>query len=284
MPRITLTLAFALLVLVALLAIGPLIGIGDDLNAFLTIFSGIAFALVHGSAAMGWRNVLIFLTITIIVSFSSEAIGVATGLVFGRYYYTDHLGPKLLGVPLFIQMAYSAMGYASMMTARVILGVNGESPKRWSLLAVSLVGACVMVAWDVVMDPYQSTVGGDWIWQDGGPYFGIGLHNFAGWFVTVFAFMFLYQLAASHLPERALPPGLAGSRIFWSQPVLYYAFIALSIILVPWVGGVSLPYASPQNYDGTLDQLVNSLTLIAVFAMGTPVVIALSRLLTSKPR
>ena len=183
-----------------------------------------------------------------------------------------------------IQLAYSAMGYASLMTARAILGTTGISPKRWSLLAVSLVGAFIMAAWDVSMDPFQSTVGGDWIWQDGGPYFGIGLHNYVGWFVTVFAFMFVYQLCASFLPERVSSPALARSRLFWSQPVLYYAFIALGVLLVPCVGGVSLPYASPENYQGSVDSLVSSLALITFFVMGTPVTIALSRIAMDEPR
>ncbi len=268
----------------ALLALGPVIGLSNDLNAIVTIVSGVAFVLVHGSAALGWRNLVVFLVITIIISFSAEAVGVATGWVFGRYYYTDNLGPKLLGVPLMIQLAYTAVGYASLMAARAILGTTGRSPQRSSLLAVSLVGAFIMVAWDVSMDPLQSTVSGDWIWQDGGPYFGIGLHNYVGWFATVFAFMFVYQLCASFLPERILVPALADSRLFWSQPVLYYAFVALGIILVPWVGGVSLPYASPGNYQGSVDSLVNSLALIAFFVMGTPVAIALSRIFTDEPR
>lgn len=282
MPRLISTATALLLAVVALMAFGPLLGISDGLNAFLTLFAGFAFLLIHGSIALGWRNVIAFLVITIAFSFSSEALGVATGWVFGSYHYTDNLGFKLLGVPPMIQVAYASMGYASLMMARIILRVVGESPSRWSLLPVCVVGAFVMVAWDVVMDPYQSTVGGDWIWKEGGPYFGIGLHNYVGWFATVFGFMFLYQLYASFYPER--PSELARSRLFWSQAVLYYAFIALSIILVPWVGGVDLPYASPGNYDGPVPVLANSLTLIAIFAMGTPVVIALSSLMMDRGR
>ncbi|MEO8205614.1 MAG: carotenoid biosynthesis protein [Chthoniobacterales bacterium] len=279
MQRFVLPVAFLLLAIVAVLIFGPQLGISDTWNAVITVFAGFAFVLVHGSAALGWRNLLTFLLITIVISFFMEALGVATGWVFGHYHYTDALGFKLLGVPPLIQFAYVAMGYASLMMARIIMGVEGKSPTRWSMLAVCVVGTFIMVSWDVAMDPYQSTVGGDWIWRDGGPYFGIGLHNYAGWFVTVFSFMFLYQLYASFYAEQP-SAALAQSRLFWSQPVLYYAAIALSIILVPWVGGVSLPYASPGNYSGTLDSLVNSLTVIAFFGMGTPVAIALAKLIT----
>jgi hypothetical protein len=47
---------------------------------------------------------------------------------------------------------------------------------------------------------------------------------------------------------------------------------------VPVVGGISLPYASPSNYDGTLQALEASLSLVAIFVMGTPVVFAICRL------
>lgn len=259
----------------------PLFGLASGANTIITLLVGLAFVIAHGSAALGWRNLGVFLLITVVVSFSSEAMGVATGLVFGQYYYTDLLGPKILGVPPLIQVGYVTVGYASLITARIIIGVTGV-PRRGTILAVALVGAFVMVGWDVAMDPYQSTLGGDWIWPNGGSYFGVALHNYVGWFGTVFLYMFLYQLYASKFPERVCV-GATDARIFWSQPVLYYALTALGIVVVPWVGGVALPYASPANYTGTLDSLTYSLALVAFFVMGTPVVAALARVLTGRP-
>ena len=61
-------------------------------------------------------------------------------------------------------------------------------------------------------------------------------------------------------------------------PILYYALIALGIIIAPLVDGVSLPYASPANYAGTPQALQASMSLVAIFVMGSPVVFALSRL------
>lgn len=134
--------------------------------------------------------------------------------------------------------------------------------------------------WDVCLDPYQSTVSGDWIWQDGGPYFGIGIHNFVGWFITVFIFMFSYQLYASYYPERNLDKS---NRSLWSQPIIYYAIMGLDIILVPLVGGISESFASPGNYSGSFHSLIYSLSLITFFVMGVPSFIAFARLLQNKP-
>jgi uncharacterized membrane protein len=157
----------AALVFIAILDFGPLIGIGGDADAILTLLAALIFVAAHGYIALGTRNMIAFSLITVVVSFTSEVIGVATGLIFGAYHYTDQLGPKLLGVPPMIQIGYLATGYASVMMGRIILSLL-RPLTGWAILAASLAGAFIMVSWDVAMDPYQSTVSGDWIWHDGG--------------------------------------------------------------------------------------------------------------------
>ena len=51
---------------------------------------------------------------------------------------------------------------------------------------------------------------------------------------------------------------------------------------MPLVGGISLSYASPANYDGTPQALEASLSLVVIFVMGSPVVFALCRLLLDR--
>jgi uncharacterized membrane protein len=286
-PSVVGTAALAVMIAgllaIAILDIGPLIGIGADADAILTLLAALIFVFVHGAIALGPRNMIAFSLITIVVSFSSEAIGVATGVVFGAYHYTDQLGPKLLGVPPMIQIGYLATGYASVMMGRIILSLL-RPVTGWAVLAASLAGAFIMVSWDVAMDPYQSTVTGDWIWHDGGGYFGVPLHNYAGWFGTVFTFMLVYFVFASRNAEQPREDLMGDRTTFWSLPVVYYALIAIGIIIVPLVGGISLPYASPANYNGTPQALEASLSLVAIFVMGSPVVFALSRLLLDRGR
>lgn len=281
MDKKLLTATSLILIVIGALNFGPLLGIDNSLNAYITLLGGVLFVMAHGWMALGSRNIIAFFLITVGVSFSLEVLGVATGWVFGPYYYTDNLGPKILGVPPMIQAGYTAMGYASLMTARILLGLKEVPKKLSSILLLTLVGTLIMVSWDVAMDPYQSTVSGDWIWTTGGQYFGIGIHNYVGWFVTVFTFILLYQLYAARFAEK-VQSGVKNSRYFWSQPMLYYGLIGLGIVVVPWVGGVTLPYASPENYNGALIDLEYSLALIAFFVMGTPVITALAKLFTSK--
>jgi uncharacterized membrane protein len=273
----------AALLFIAILDLGALIGIGDDANAILTLLAALVFVAVHGTIALGPRNMLAFSLITIVVSFTSEAIGVATGLVFGAYHYTDQLGPKLLGVPPMIQVGYLATGYAAAMMGRIILSLL-RPVTGWAILAASLAGAVIMVSWDVAMDPYQSTVAGDWIWHDGGGYFGVPLHNYAGWFGTVFLFMLIYFVFARRFVEQPREDLMGDRTVFFSLPVIYYALIAIGIVDVPLVGGVSLPYASPANYQGAPETLEASLSLVAIFVMGSPVAFALCRLFLDRSR
>lgn len=265
------------LITTALMIVGPLMGVSDEANAIISLLAGLSFTLMHGSAALGFQRLLIFLGITVVLSFTSEAVGVATGLIFGNYHYTDLLGPKLLGVPLMIQVGYVSMGYASLITARVILGCADVTPRGWNLVKSALVGAFTMVAWDVSLDPLQSTVAGDWLWHDGGGYFGVPLHNYAGWFGTVFLFMLLYL---GYETKNPLSPaaGIRSSALFWSGPVIYYALMGLQIVFGPIVEPLVPPIASPANYTGTLVALEQSLSLIAIFTMGGPVLMAVCRL------
>jgi uncharacterized membrane protein len=271
----------AALLFIAILDIGSLLGIGADANAILTLLAALIFVVAHGYIALGWRNFIAFSLITVVISFTSEAIGVATGLIFGAYHYTDLLGPKLLGVPPMIQIGYLGTGYASVMMGRIILSLLQPVTGR-AILAASLAGAFIMVSWDVAMDPYQSTVTGDWIWRDGGGYFGVPLHNYAGWFGTVFMFMLVYFMFASRYTEQPQEDLMQNRTAFWSLPVFYYALIALGIIIAPLVGGISLPYASPANYTGTPQALEVSMSLVAIFVMGSPVVFALCRLFLNR--
>ncbi len=269
--------AILLITFILNLNVASLIGIPDNLNTILVLLLGVVFVFAQGSKALGWKNIILFALCAVLISYVSEVIGVATGLVFGPYYYTDHLGPKILGVPPMIQAGYLAMGYASFMIARLILGVTSQSIKGWSMLVVALLGSFIMVSWDVVLDPYQATAAGDWIWPTGGEHFGIGMHNYFGWFGTIFLYMIVYLLIAARVPEKG-DKVLQKSKYFLSQPVLYYLSYALGIILVPWIGGVMYPYVQARNYNAPLQTLTYSISLIGTFVMGTPVVAALARL------
>ena len=96
---------------------------------------------------------------------------------------------------------------------------------------------------------------------------------------------FLYAVLIDPFVQMAGAPDLLAQTL-WEGLVagVLYALIALGIIIAPLVDGISLPYASPANYTGTLQALQASMSLVATFVMGSPVVFALCRLFLDRTR
>jgi putative membrane protein len=171
------------------------IALGQTPSMFITpvtTLAGFIFALLHAGRREGWTRALRLLALVFGVSLLFESVGVATGLIYGPYHYTDKLGPLFLGlVPYLIPVAWFMMSYPSFVIADRLVP---EDWKRWQrLLAVAGVGGVVMTAWDLVMDPIM-VYSGHWIWDVNGAYHGIPLQNFLGWWVTVFTTYALYLL------------------------------------------------------------------------------------------
>jgi uncharacterized membrane protein len=175
------------------------------------------FALIHGARRYGMRGILAFFAICLAVSGTLENIGVFTGIPYGRYYFTDVMGSKLLFVPLLLALAYVGMGYLSWTLAVVIAGARRA--------AIPFLASFVMVSWDLSMEPVWATVVHAWKWLDGGPYFGVPLSNFVGWLLTVWL---IYQLFALFLRRGATrintqPTG------YLREAIAFYAASALGI-------------------------------------------------------
>jgi uncharacterized membrane protein len=108
------------------------------------------------------------------VGFAVELAGVATGRPFGRYAYSERLGPRLAGVPLLAAGAWAMM-------ARPAWAVAGRLSRRAAARVPLAAGA--LTAWDVFLDP-RMVREGYWSWPGGGRYEGVPASNFGGWLVT----------------------------------------------------------------------------------------------------
>ena len=125
------------------------------------LFAAGAIALL--SAPARWKELLGVAA----VGFVAETIGVKTGYPFGGYVYTGTLAPSLFGVPLAIACAWMVLfAFVRQLTRNV-----------W-------IAAALLTATDLLIDPLASGVLGFWRWSAPGPYFGVPLSNFAGWFVV----------------------------------------------------------------------------------------------------
>lgn len=259
-------------VLVALLAIVDLLAIFSSSIALtilhLTIL--LTFALVHGGLRYGLKGILAFAVICLVVSNAMENIGVATGFPFGHYHYTDALGPKLGYVPLLIGPAYLGVGYLAWVIGTVLAGEVKRGVDDLAMLATPVIGAFVMVLWDLTLDPAVSTLGGWWVWEKGGGLFGVPLSNYLGWYLTVFAFM---QIFAVYLVMWGPQAPAAQPKGYYMQAVAMYAVVALQFVVNYAVKG-SEHIVDPAGVTWRSGDLLETSAITAIFTMGFVVVLA----------
>jgi putative membrane protein len=207
------------------------------------------FVVLHCLLQEGPARTAGFFAISAIIAYLMEEIGVRTGLIYGAYHYSDLLGPKLGHVPIIIPLAWFMMIYPAWTVAHALLsGVDTHAlPGR---TAQALIAAGVVTGWDMVMDPGM-TAAGNWIWEQGGAYFGVPLQNYFGWLLTTFLIYWFAGWLRGDAPRRTL-----AAKLFDLLPILIYAAIA-----VRYVFYIQIP----------------ALQVIALFSMGMPSGIAIVR-------
>jgi putative membrane protein len=210
----------------------------------LTVVTVLLFAttsVVHAGRARGWWYAARFVLITAGGGFAVEAVGVASGFPFGSYVYGDTLGPKLLGVPLIIPLAWTMMAWPSWLVAQRLVRA------RWARVFVA---GWALASWDVFLDP-QMVAAGHWRWLDPSPSLpGIALvplTNYAGWLVVSVALM--AAVSAQSGPECNTGDGVMMALYLWTygSSVLAHAVflglpgsalaggVAMGVIAVPLV-------------------------------------------------
>ena len=257
MQRILHGVTYALFALLAYLIAVNIVSYWVELPApgnigFVLVFT--LFSVLHCGLMLGRRGLALFFGLSFVISFIMEELGVRTGLIFGPYHYSDMLGPKLSNVPLLIPLGWFMMIYPSWVVARAILrGTDVRQPA--GLVMLALVAALVMTGWDMVMDP-PMVAGGNWIWEQGGPYFGVPRQNYFGWVLNTFLIYVAFAAAYRAMSGGASPSYRFGG-LFPMLPVLVYIWF-------------SIEYIAPGRME--------ALQVVAVFSMAMPGVLALARL------
>ena len=119
------------------------------------------------------KKILAFFAISAIIGLIYEVIGTRTGFPFGKYEYNQVLSGSL-GVPWFIAFMWGLLSLTVLLAAAPAL-------RRWSL-AIAIVPA-MLVALDLSIDPIMVELG-LWKWVEVGPWYGVPLTNFVGWYVV----------------------------------------------------------------------------------------------------
>ncbi|MEZ5665549.1 MAG: carotenoid biosynthesis protein [Burkholderiaceae bacterium] len=224
----------------------------------LVLASLILFAMAGAASRhLMPRSVAVCAVVAVAVGWAAEQAGTSFGWLFGRYTYTDVLGPRVVDVPVAIPLMWFALAMVGWSMARLLLWRHPLEPgTRWpgSLLTAWL-AAMLVTAFDLGADPYFVYVLKAWIMEkpDGG-WFGETVEGFVGWMAVSFVItLFIDRTFLRHAPQATRTPGQ--TRAFAVLLAIYGAALVFQLI---W--GANL-----------------ALRVVTFFAMGIPLLLAWTR-------
>lgn len=232
----------------------------------IVITSLIMFPVCVKSAVtlLGWKTTRTFVLLALAIGWFAEQMGSSDGWFFGRYTYTDVLGPRLANVPVVIPMMWFVLTYTGYVLANLVLWQrpvdDGDIPGGTARTTgsglpraawTSFIAAMIVTAYDLGADPYLVYVMKAWIMEKtNGAWFGETVQGFFGWTFIGFAIMFGFRLIA-----RFATP------VTPTRETTRAALVPMAI------------YGSGVAFQATFGHPVETRS-IAIFAMGIPLLCA----------
>lgn len=153
----------------------------------LVLYLPAILIVVHSLGNLRWKGPVLLLLASV-VGFTFEYFDLKYGTTFGGEYRYLMGGRYFLTVPLNVILYWSVFIYTGYcLTNSFLYWKNKEKPRKGNglkeLIFIILIDGFLVVAIDLFMDPIE-VANGSWIWTGGGPYFGIPVGNFIGWFLV----------------------------------------------------------------------------------------------------
>lgn len=215
----------------------------------LTISTVLAFAAasaLHAVATRGLSWAMGLIGVAGGIGFVAEAVGVHTGVPFGRYSYAESLGLKAFGVPLIVPFAWVMMAYPCLLLGRRL--ARGKS--RAAATIVAMTGGLNLAAWDLFLDP-QMVAAHHWTWTNPAPSLpgvtGIPVTNYLGWVVVSVALIgtLHHVLPDTRQGTEPVPAALLawtwigstlGNAVFFHRPaVALWGGLAMGVFTAPYL-------------------------------------------------
>ena len=242
--------SFALLVVAA--AIMGLFGVPQGIMMLITVLLVDVFFFTHACMIIGRPAAIKMFLVGIIGAFLFEEF---IGLQSGLYYFTDLMGPKIDKAPLSIGFSWMAVFYMGWFMANLVCD-GAPSPRRNSaprIIVKSLVAAFIVSATDLVADPV-SVEGGLWVWNEGGPFFGVPYSNYIGWIFVGTIILSIIGFVNKSNYDDSIDYAPLSARLLSIVPLLCFGLLGVGFIV--------------QNYAGIMG-------VIELYAMGATFLIAL---------
>ena len=176
------------------------------------------FVILHAWLGYTARGMAAFVVIAGVVSFTLEAISIATGFPFGSY--THHLpGLKPLGVPLVALAGWIMFSWLAWALARLIMRpVAGKAVGGAERFTTPIVATFILGGYDLVYDPVGATAHNWYSYDHPTGALGVPLTNYLGWLLTGWLIFQLVALVEPRFPGRPVTQG----RAYWLLPCLFW--------------------------------------------------------------
>jgi len=210
-----------------------------ELRPYVFVF--FAIYVIIAVTSIGLKRTLIFTALAYTIAFACEHTSShgSSGIPFGVYRYIQNTRGQELwiaGVPFMDSLSFTFLSFISYRLAILLLSplyvstrdvrVVADAHKPNIILTAVLAGFLMMYL-DIVIDPVTLQgkkwfLGEIYYYPDGGPYFGVTLANFAGWFLVCLVIVLAYAAIDARLPRHRLPWGVRHFRFQWLAPALLY--------------------------------------------------------------
>jgi len=155
----------------------------------LVIIPAIIFCW-HLNRIRGSLDTRIFISIVVPIAVIVEFIGVSSGAY-------EYIWNNIILNSIFVGFGWIVNIYPNMHIAMATVGgrkyyeTEYFSPKE--RLIISILAATFAVMYDLFLDPIAVHLG-IWTWHMGGPWYGVPISNFVGWWLIAFSSVYTYLL------------------------------------------------------------------------------------------
>jgi uncharacterized membrane protein len=211
------------------------------LRPYVFLFLGIY--LYAAIKKLGPKKAVLFTLIAWAVAYVSEFSSVRTGFPFGLYYYIPSTTDKelwVMGVPFMDSLSFTFLSYSSWRMARFFMPQCEKF--SWKII---MLGAFLMTLLDVVIDPLALRgdrwfLGKIYYYPTPGPYFGVTIENFVGWFFVGALTMRIWKAidGAVDGPQSEDNAPMPVKELM--GPALYFIVLVFNLSMTFWIGEVTL--------------------------------------------
>jgi putative membrane protein len=231
-----------------------------ELRPYVFIFFAIYLAIAI--TTIGFKRTVIFTALAYTIAFASEYSSSHgdSGIPFGVYRYIESTKGRELwiaGVPFMDSLSFTFLSFVSWRLSTILLSPGGTSNKiaaegaggKSMIIWEAMLAGFLMMYLDIIIDPVALQgrkwfLGEIYYYPDGGPYFGITLANFAGWFLVCMVIVLAYSAIDSRLGAPLKPMGVRQFPFQWLAPAgLYFGILGFNLWVTFRIGETTMGLA-----------------------------------------